>query len=454
MNRTAIRVVRTACLFLVAMQISQTAGRPADETPPALRLAASADAIYTKNPNDSWNRIFYYLFSRRVMTHLTSDFPEGAPFRDLEGLLESTPMQVSTRTFERVERGDRAIDPLYPSFLTDEGARVVLQGPNYVGFRAALDAALQDNAQRSTVARAIMQNDLWSAHDMIYKYRHYKLQGEAELAEHRVEVLERLGHLIQKVALRSEEIRSLADNYAIAKKKAALPDLFKKNGGWVEIQWFPRRLHDEAVGYRRVTRVFLKPAHVPGNIQEFLNDFRRDGNDASAKLDGVALIVQLLLIDEQGRAQTTGITTDVQFRLFERTKGGDFQRTRVGIYELSRKQILNQLESGGLSQQREGEPAYLPSAGNDYTFASTQRAAGGPATPLVVKARSRCAFCHGDSDLRHVMTFSMNVVPGENLPAVRRLDPAADEAARFVISQKTTRDDWKSLHQYFAGTSR
>ena len=453
MKRTGMRAAGIALLFFVPTQISQTSGKPADETASAVRLAETPEAIYSGAPNDSWNRIFYYLFSRRITTRLTADFPEGAPFRDLEGQLQSTHMQISTRTFERAESGDRAIDPLYPSFGTDEGARVVLQGPNYEPFRGALDAALRDTAQRSTVARALMQSDLWCAYDIIYRYRHYKQQGQAELAEHQLEVLARLGRLIRKVALSSAEIRSLADNYAVAKGKNRLPDLFGKNSGWVEIQWFPHRLHDEAAGYLRATRVFLKPTHATGNMQDFLNDFRREGNDASAKLDGVALITQPLLIDERGRAQATGITTDVQFRLFERTKDGGFQSTRVGIYELSRKRLLNQLESGGLSQQPDGEPVYLPSAGNDYSFASTQRDTGGPAAPLVVKARSRCAFCHGDGDLRHVMSFSMHVVPRENLP-VRRLDTTAHEAADFVISQKTARDDWKSLYQYFAGMPR
>jgi hypothetical protein len=37
-------------------------------------------AIYHSDTADSWNRIFYCLFTRTVKTHLSQDFSEGAPF--------------------------------------------------------------------------------------------------------------------------------------------------------------------------------------------------------------------------------------------------------------------------------------------------------------------------------------------------------------------------------------
>ena len=39
--------------------------------------------IYSKNPHDSWNRIFYCLFSRRLTFRYSNEFPEGAPFNRL-----------------------------------------------------------------------------------------------------------------------------------------------------------------------------------------------------------------------------------------------------------------------------------------------------------------------------------------------------------------------------------
>jgi hypothetical protein len=108
---------------------------------------------------------------------------------------------------------------------------MLLSDPTYAEFRKALEDAFRENARRSALARAIMQNDLWSAYDILYQFKHYKENGENELAEHRLEVLGLLGRLIRKIALTPEEIRSLPDNYTAARVKYALPDLFGRNSG-------------------------------------------------------------------------------------------------------------------------------------------------------------------------------------------------------------------------------
>src|SRR5262249_27209839 len=159
-----------------------------DDTPHhGFHLADSSDAIYSPDPDDSWNRIFYFLFSRKFDALLSSQFPEGAPFRALDG----TPgglknLEVSTRTGERTETGDRPIDPLSPSFFTDLGARPILYDPGYAGLHKALEQAIAENRPRTAMARAIMQNDLWSAYDILYRYTK---RGEASLAARRDELL-------------------------------------------------------------------------------------------------------------------------------------------------------------------------------------------------------------------------------------------------------------------------
>src|SRR5215472_16399665 len=87
-------------------------------------------AVYSADRDDSWNRIFYCLFTRTVQLRLSDDFLEGAPY--------SQPTQtrfpqrsISDGTFERIEGGDRAIEPLYPSFLTSSGPFQVLDEPRY-----------------------------------------------------------------------------------------------------------------------------------------------------------------------------------------------------------------------------------------------------------------------------------------------------------------------------------
>lgn len=422
--------------------------RTADQPPEAaawVRLAEAPEKIYSENPKDSWNRIFYYLFSRRVTARLSSEFPEAGPFEKVADF-DFMHLEKSTRTFERNETGDRAIDPLYPSFLRDDGIRTVLKGAAYPDFKKALQDGLADTTARDAMARAVMQSDLWAAYDIVSRYRHYELRGQSELAQHRLEALALLGQLIRKIALTPEEIRALPDNYAMARTKDALPDLFGKSG-WVEVKWFPYRLHDASVDYRRVTRVFLKPASTPRDMQKFLNGFRGYTNPVTDRLDGVALVIQPLLVDTHGQVQPAKIVTDVQFRMFQKQpEQGAVEKTQVGVYEVRRK-LLRDGASGFLAQDGEDATAYLAAGGNDYSFASPTVMSRG--APLVVKQRTRCTMCHGD-DLTGLMTFAMALPTKEGLgPPVRQLNPAGHEAAEFVISKKVGREDWKSLGKYF-----
>jgi hypothetical protein len=421
------------------------------QAPPAPKvfLTASPAPVYSQNPDDSWNRVFYYLFSRRFEAYLSSEFPDAGPMQPFEMMMpvENRP-QMSARTFMRDEIGDRAIDPLYPAFLSDAGARLVLTEPAYSAFHNALSDALRDDTPRSTIARAIMQNDLWSAYDVFYRYRFYKENGDTDLAERRLVVLDLLARGIRRIALTPGEIRALPANYAAARSAYSLPDLFGKNGGWVEFRWLPERIHDEAVDFRRVTRIFLEPAKPPRNMQEFLNRFRSEDQDIAATLSGVALVTQPLLIDTQGRLEPANFFTDVQVRLFHRTPQGAPAKADIQVAELSRKQWIAAPESAGFVAESEDDPAYAPTAGNDYAFASIFDTKSGPSAPAVVKLRSRCVSCHGSQDLTNVMTFDMIVPPDEGKgPPVRQLNPAKHESADFVISQKLKSEDWIALRQ-------
>ena len=121
-------------------------------------------------------------------------------------------------------------------------------------------------------------------------------------------------------------------------------------------------LHDYAAGYRRVARVFLKPARAPQNVKSFLNWLRGDRYSLE-DLNGVALVTQLLLINPKGRLLPTSITTDVQVRLFEKTPDGAFKRTSIQVSEISRRQLINSPPSGGLVVEDENAPAYRAKPG-------------------------------------------------------------------------------------------
>ena len=442
MNLWKLRLPVCAVDLVILLTIpcsSRAQGTPANL--PRVTLTAAPAPIYSTRPDDPWNRIFYFLFSRHLQVRLSPDFSEGAPYADLGGRAP-----VSTRVFERDETGDRAIGPMYPTFFVAFGSMLVLRDPVYPKFNKSLQDALDDNSPRSPVARALMQNDLWGAYDALFFP--FLPDDERALGERRKATLAVIARIIRKIALTPDQIKALPENYSAVVPRQSFPDVFAKNSGWLEVEWFMPRQHDAEAGYRKVSRVFLKPTHSPHEMGRFLNSVAEDpANPAS--LDGVALITQLLLLNSNGQAQPTRLTVEAEARLFDRSHAGT-PITSVKVCEISRRVFLEDPASGGLMAEDESAPAYL-SNGGSYRFAEGQLMPGHQpeiTEPVEVKLRSRCAACHGEN-LEQVMTFSIASPPHAALPPIKQLNSAGTEAAAFDISAKRKQQDFKSLLEYF-----
>jgi len=431
-----------AC-FIAALSFSLLSQSPAQNPRPEL-LPSAVAPIYSKDPNDAWNRIFYYLFSRRFKARFSDEFPEGKPFTEFEN---DSKMRISSGLIERTETGDRSIEPLYyPYPATAEGRRQLLIEPIYSGIAAALQEALNDTTQRPAIARAMMQSDLWAAYEILLEPL-FPEDRSVELDHRHQVVLDLLGKMVAKLALTRAEIKSLPDNYDAAKSRYSLPDLFSKNSPWIEIEWFPDRTHDAVSNYRRFTRVFVKPAHPPQDKQKFLDSLRNREQEMSAKLDGVALVMQSILVDSQGKLAPTRLTTDVQLRLFKKLDQGGSKGPEIRVCELSRKLMLTEPETGGLASEDENSPTYR----GGYGFAPPTYRIGPsdqPAPPIVVKLSTRCQHCHGE-DATSLMTFMIALPPHSKPPDVRQLDPVASEAAETALSRKNASHDFKLLRAYF-----
>jgi len=404
---------------------------------PHIALLNTPALIYSTRADDPWNQIFHFLFSRRLQVRLSEELPEGAPFLDL-GV--GTP--VSKSLFERDEIGDRAIDPFYPTFSVGFGAMLVLRDPAYPQFAKSLRSALDDNSPRPTVARAMMQSDLWGAYDELSFA--FLPDDERALGERRKAVLDLIGRLIRKVALTRDQINALPENYSAAVSQHSFPDLFSKTSGWLEVKWFLPRQHDDEARYRRVTRVFLKPTHPQHDLKKFLNSLPKDDPEKLRDVDGVALITQLILLDSHGNPQPTKLTLESQVRLFEHTPDGKL-RTSLKVCEISRKVLLENPGSGGLVPEDDAGPVYL-SSGGSYGFAEGHLTERQVREPVQVKLRTRCARCH-DEDLGLVRTFAIARPP--HAPPVKQLDSAGTEAADFDISEKRKQRAFQGLLTYF-----
>jgi hypothetical protein len=389
--------------------------------------------VYGNDVGDPWIRIFYCLFTRKVRFRATGDFADAAP---LDSSLAFRSIPVSSRIFERIESGDRAIDPLYPSFLTALGTERLFEEPRYSEFVKASADALEQKTQRSPAARALFESDLWAAYDLIFQHRD-RIEGERP-----ERLLTLLARMIRKVALTAEEARRLPDNYTAGVKNGTLPDLYSERSPWIEVVWHDGRLHDSGANYRRSTRIFLRPAPNVKDRQEFLESFR-EHNGPHAPLEAVALVTRSLLIDNRGALTGAGISTEVQTREFSYGSDGHVIKTGISDFELSRKALVTAPSSSGLVSQNESAPAYLAAFGNDYTFASPIGAADGRQRELAIlgSLRARCAGCHGPNS---VALFTFNAHDNHE-GTIRILDKSKDEHAQYVIERKTALESWKSL---------
>jgi hypothetical protein len=433
--------------FLTGLTATSAAGQATPKDRTGLLPPGEVQTVYSPDPADSWNRAFHALFARTVRARLSKEFAGAASLERVR--VQGFPdLSVSTSSFERIESGDRAIEPLDP-FPVHAGSRSARQHvffePSFTQLTRALTDALRDGARRSPLARALMQSDLWAAHDVLFATQ---AAGEVQ-CRCKEELLDLLARSVKKLALSTREVQELPDNYA----RARLPfNLYSENEGWIEIEYLPDRAHDRAADYRRATRIFLKPTSPPADRHQWLNSLREGGAERAVKpvagdgiriekLDAVASTMQLLLVDQNGVVVPTRLTYEVQVRTFLRGDTGNWSGTKLAVVELSRKALLEG-QSGGLRPVEEDAPAYLPTAGNDYFFASAQTSL--PAREAILAPlRRRCESCHAEG-VRTISTFSVHDLG--RLP-VRKLNSTDDEHARFVSLRKMQRTDFKELRR-------
>lgn len=405
-------------------------------------LRRSPQAIYSPDRKDPWNRIFYHLFTRRVWARVTEEFPESGPFFKVDVMGFPQALPVSTRLFERAEIGDRAVEPFYPSFISSAGTREVLDEPRFFQLKQSLTAALNERRVRPPLHRALMQADVWAAHDSLAEVSRYRGGRANELRERASQLLPLLAQLVKKLALTPEEIDGLPDNYALAAEEHALPDLFSPGSEWMEVQWVQTRMHDAAAHYRRAARVFLKPSVPPRDRQRFLDELPHNYG-RTPELGAVALVIQNLVINTRGDVVPTRITYEVQTRAFERDTQGELVKTKLHQYELSRKLLREKPRTGGMVSLGEDVPMYLPVAGNDYGFATPQRDQHGETLPVLATLRARCAACHGRPNSPAVFTFQIHA--REPVPPVKLLAQPNDTHARYVAGRKAKQENYQAL---------
>jgi hypothetical protein len=327
--------------------------------------------------------------------------------------------------------------------------------------------------------RALLQNDVWAAFDLATGPN-----VEAEGASLRRD----LARVIRRLRLQSSQISSLPDNYAQAVKSAAFatdfdpehpdraflpPDLLDAQGQWVEIGEDGvgpvAPFHVEMLSGRSVFRVFircpggrqatlsyletlnlyltpwaLKPADIatqyPSRVKVRWNPLRFD--PATPQFPAgtiVALVRQMMVINEVLKPVTTSITQKVQFRVFKDIGKpgqvqdfGEFNNHQL-VYELvMRRRDILAGRAGGFHPVTQDETEYQLTT--ILEGGSREARLRGP----VVLAT--CVRCHSLNGIFSVNTYSgfLNGVS----PASAKTNPQLLPGTSIGYQARAT-SDWK-----------
>jgi len=380
----------------------------------SIPLASAETRLYDNDPEHLWNRLH-----RALLIRLGDD---GKGY------------------------GQDEVDPLlFPT------TRHLLSGSSHQDTITLLDNFLEQGGHelvRDPLKRAVLQHDLIA----IFQWAALRPDWRPDLAilePARKRLRARLAQAISRIALSTDEIRSLPDTYAAAvashyfpadfepgKPDAAfLPrDLFKENGPWVCVG--PRRsgrldpalppaapVHAISTANRSAFMVFLS---LPGgrnatlSYLDRLREFPRhsvvgkDGRlEANPELPQfpertrVALVRQMILIDNTGNPIPTRLTETVEIRVYQEVsrnpQGWREQAAREQLFfqiDFSRTRLFAS-HAGGMRSI--GDRKDLHDGGDPF---ESNRAGEHPVPVGMREIRlKKCAGCHTGGGMFSVKSF-------------------------------------------------
>jgi hypothetical protein len=317
--------------------------------------SSSSDEVrtYDQNPRHLWNRLHQTLFIRVG--------PDGTTY------------------------GHDRLDPLFWGL-----SRHLLEEPSHRKALHVLDEFLSKRGERlirDPLKRAFLQHDLWALFD--WAASRYARKAPRE----RAELESRLAQIIRRLALTTEEIESLPDNYTRAlavDAPASLPrGLFSKESDWVNVSTGSGSgpNHTRNFGGRSTFHVLLR---MPGGraatlaYLEKLRTFERPWiyTESMAPLSPAirlnpalpqfpagtewALVRRMRVVDASGSVRATSFIESVQVRRYLLVPPADTFES----YEVQRKaqefvELVASRVSGDLRDVRPGERDFFQFQAHD-----------------------------------------------------------------------------------------
>jgi len=462
--------MRSAFAFLLLALFPIAIGADG-EVPNPPQAPVTSVAVYDRNPEHIWNRLYAAL---RV------------------------------REDSRGNRyGEDSIDPM----LWGESNHLLTK-PSHGLALSVLDEFLQTHAEnmiQDPIERAMLLRDLWAVFDWsIQEYSGNRTQSVSYTNEKR-ELQIRLAEVLKRLALPQEKINSLPHNYAQAVASGAfsakydpaqphqpfLPgDLFDPRGPWVCITPSPLSIgvggvakgHFTNVSGRSVFLVFVRlPEGRKGTLDYFQTlwnfpqpwvsghipvqaERSEENSDLPSFPAGtqMALVRQMMLFDDQGNLAVSPIIESVQLRVYRevtQARARDFSAGPAGVarnsgqeffeIRMSRPLLFSGRQGGLRATARDDfEPPTFQTIGFDMVEAASRRQITGssPFEPTL----QTCLHCHSGGGIR-----SFNSLDSLLKPFERRQEPRdVNYGPRYwsnvnAVSWKENRYDWGLLNGYW-----
>jgi len=387
-----------------------------DATQRSLRQSQSqsrpAQAVYASDPNHVWNRLFRLFYVRHAR--------DGRQY------------------------GGEELDP-YLWWQTG----YLLSGSSHDEALKLLDEFLGQHSERSVadpLKRALFQRDLLAIYDWLSLSFSEQSQGRSDLQK-------RVAEIIRRLALSEDQVRKLPDNYEDAVRahvflttydtadpqRPFLPsDLFDPKGQWVCLGEEHGRPvasdHLEFFGGRSIFLVFFQVPGGRAKTLEYLAQLRdipktwganpdllpylRDGQADAAGLvpypeppefpigTRMALVRQIVLIDNDGNPMRTNLTESVQMRVYRAIHfdlGGTGTHSQDFFeFRMSREGLLSG-QAGGLRAvaPREKEFPFFRAHGNDMFESEGEKPESWEGVVLL-----SCSGCHEFAGMHSFISYS------------------------------------------------
>ena len=407
----ALIVFLTGCqMNLQAPRVTATA-RVLEST---LTTGSPDWSIYDPDPEHLWNRVFRQLYERRAANG------------EVYGAEELDPLLW--------------FDTMY-----------LLAGDSHQKALQVLDDFLASDAERliqDPLKRAMFQRDLWAVFDWAASQAEpYPVEREA--------LQVRLAEIIRQVALPRNEILSLPDNYALAVASGAFPSAFQANHPETaflpsglfqpESAWMPMGrvggpvaiTHTEAAPFfgRSAFLVLVRSPDGRNATLDFIHSLNTESNPVTHTGTEVALVRQMLLIDNQGQLVASPLVETIQIRHFSPVQS-------FYEFELNRRHLFAGM-AGGLVLKHD---LFLLFMSHGDIFEAAERPHLRAIIPDICKACHAADFQISDSgNTKAIISYSREpfALPDNGEPLL--FPTTSEKESATVIEWKRAHPTWKSL---------